>query len=112
MNYIKTLKIFVLLTFLVSCSSSDSPITEDPCDGNCGTIVVNETPGWTEIDSCPYWYLNDAGGFVSHGGSSQNCYHVRIENDCSGEIRSFIYYNDNSVDIDMNPTGDYICNYQ
>ncbi len=110
----KLIYISLILTFFISCSSSDSlsPLSGSPCDGNCGEIVEANNP--SNSSGCIYqanhqWGL---GEFY--------CKHIRIENECSGEIRSFIFnrqYNPwpSSFDTDYYGNysiGDRICDYQ
>ena len=111
MRYTKTLTAILSLTFFISCSSSDSPIAEDDCDGNCGTIVANENQEFIDNpQSCPNYpdYTHNNWGT---GGSTPHCLHLRIENECSGEIASFVYYPRPNRFVNKG-TGDRVCDYQ
>jgi len=103
------INIFLLLIFLVSCSESGS-VVDEPCDGDCGVIVEDNTDGfarWPDNTECPNYPL----GGTNHGWSSnRNCFHVRIENSCSGERKNFILFN--SHDLPQDAVGEEVCNYQ
>jgi hypothetical protein len=102
------INIFLLLIFLVSCSESGS-VVDEPCDGDCGIIVEDNTNNFRIYPSnqdCPYY----PEGSYHHSNSNRNCYHVRIENSCSGERKNFILFK--SHDISLDAIGEEVCNYQ
>ena len=83
----KRILLFAVLTLLFSYCEED----KSPCNGSCGLVIADVTPS-----GCYF-------------GANQNCIHLRIENDCSGEIATFTY---TYSEMGSKQVGDYVCNYQ